>query len=143
MQEAFDLFDKDGDETISVNELGALFRCFGARKTHAELEEILEKYDDDGSGEIEFEEFVAMMAETILEPDVDPELREAYLVFDRNDGGISPQELKEVLAKFGYNNISDSEVQDMVDECDWDGDGQLNFEEFALIMMGKTELADD
>ena len=103
----------------------------------------MEKYDNDGSGEIEFEEFVAMMAETILEPDVDPELREAYLVFDRNDGGISPQELKEVLAKFGYNNISDSEVQDMVDECDWDGDGQLNFEEFALIMMGKTELADD
>ena len=28
----------------------------------------------------------------------------------------------------------------MVDECDWDGDGQLNFDEFALIMMGKTEL---
>ena len=90
MQEAFDLFDKDGDETISVNELGSLFRCFGARKTHEELEEILEKYDDDGSGEIEFPEFVAMMAETILEPDVDPELTESYLVFDRNDGGISP-----------------------------------------------------
>ena len=99
----------------------------------------MEKYDEDGSGEIEFEEFVAMMAETILEPDVDPELTEAYRVFDRNDGGISPQELKEVLAKFGYP-VSDAEVQDMVDECDWDGDGQLNFEEFALIMMGKTEI---
>ena len=90
LQEAFDLFDKDGDETISVNELGALFRCFGARKNPQELQEILEKYDEDGSGEIEFEEFVAMMAETILEPDVDPELTEAYRVFDRNDGGISP-----------------------------------------------------
>ena len=43
------------------------------------------------------------------------------------------------MLKFGYK-LSDEEVQDMVDECDWDGDGQLNFDEFALIMMGKTEL---
>ena len=35
------------------------------------------------------------------------------------------------------------DVQDMVDECDWDGDGQLNFDEFALIMMGKTELDEE
>ena len=122
MQEAFDLFDKDGDGTISVNELSSLFRCFGARKNPEELAKILQKYDEDGSGEIEFDEFVSMMAETILEPDVDPELNEAYKVFDRNEGGISPQELKEVLAKFGYF-LSNEEVQDMVDECDWDGDG--------------------
>ena len=122
LQEAFDLFDKDGDGTISVNELSSLFRCFGARKNPEELEQILKKYDEDDSGEIEFPEFVAMMAETILEPDVDPELTEAYKIFDRNDGGISPQELKEVLAKFNYF-LTDEEVQDMVDECDWDGDG--------------------
>ena len=109
MQEAFDLFDKDGDGTISATELGSLFKCFGSRKTQEELEEILVKYDEDNSGEIEFPEFVAMMAETILEPDVDPELTEAYRVFDRNDGGISPQELKEVLAKFNYF-LSDEEV---------------------------------
>ena len=139
LQEAFDLFDKDGDGTISANELGSLFRCFGSRKTPEELDEILKKYDDDGSGEIEFEEFVAMMAETILQPDIDPELHEAYRVFDRDDGGISPNELQVVLAKFGYM-IPDSEVQDMVDWCDWDGDGQLSFDEFALIMMGKAEL---
>ena len=139
LQEAFDLFDKDGDGDISVGELSSLFRCFGARKTPEELAEILAKFDDDNSGKIEFDEFVAMMAETILEPDVDPELTEAYKVFDRNEGGISPQELKEVLLKFGYS-LSNEDVQDMVDECDWDGDGQLNFEEFCLIMMGKTEM---
>ena len=67
-----------------------MFRCFGAKKTEEEIFELLEKFDEDGSGEIEFDEFVAMMAETILQPDVDPELTEAYRVFDRNDGGISP-----------------------------------------------------
>ena len=122
LQEAFDLFDNDGGGSISVIELGNLFRCFGARKSQQELQEMLDRYDDDGSGEIDFEEFVSMMAETILEPDVDPELHEAYRVFDRDDGGISPKELKEVLGKFGYN-LSDTEVQDMIDECDWDGDG--------------------
>ena len=67
-----------------------MFRCFGAKKTEEEIFELLEKFDEDGSGEIEFDEFVAMMAGTILQPDVDPELTEAYRVFDRNDGGISP-----------------------------------------------------
>ena len=90
LAEAFDIFDVDGDGTVSSKELGSLFRCFGARKSPSEIEEILLKFDEDGSGEIEFDEFVAMMADTILEPDVDPELLESYRVFDRNDGGISP-----------------------------------------------------
>ena len=43
-----------------------MFRCFGAKKSKAEIDEILVRYDEDGSGAIEFDEFVAMMAETIL-----------------------------------------------------------------------------
>ena len=29
LKEAFDLFDRDGNETIDVDELKSLFRCFG------------------------------------------------------------------------------------------------------------------
>ena len=142
LQEAFDLFDVDGDETIDAEELGSLFRCFGAKKSQKEIDEILLRFDEDGSGAIEFDEFVAMMAETILQPEVEPELIEAYRVFDRYDRGISPKELQDVLGKFGYD-ISAKDVQDMVDECDWDGDNRLNFDEFAMIMMGNTNLDED
>ena len=35
LQEAFDLFDKDGGGTISVEELKSIFKCFDIRKTNA------------------------------------------------------------------------------------------------------------
>ena len=38
LREAFDLFDKDGDETIDVSEFSSLFRCFGMRMTAKEIE---------------------------------------------------------------------------------------------------------
>jgi len=37
MREAFDLFDKDGDETISTEEFRSLFRCFGMKVSDTEL----------------------------------------------------------------------------------------------------------
>ena len=68
---AFRVLDKDGDGTISVNELGALFKCFGAKKSVTELEQILLKYDDDGSGEIEFDEFKTLLENDGEHPEID------------------------------------------------------------------------
>ena len=84
LREAFDLFDKDGDETISCNEFKSLFLCFGMRVTQEEVEALVLQYDADESGEIDFEEFCEMMAGYILQPDYDPEIVEAYKVFNRN-----------------------------------------------------------
>ena len=98
LREAFDLFDRDGDETIDVNEFSSLFRCFGMRMTPKEIEAIVHKYDADGSGDIDFEEFVEMMGNFILAPDIDAELKEAYKVFNRDvggqDTGIDAEELQ-------------------------------------------------
>ena len=38
------------------------------------------------------------------------------------------------MAKF-KNNITLEDAQDIIDSADWDGDGELNFDEFCLIMM--------
>ncbi len=37
LQEAFELFDKDGDGTISTMELKNLLRCFGKKATDDEV----------------------------------------------------------------------------------------------------------
>ncbi len=41
LQEAFELFDKDGDGTISTMELKNLLRCFGKKATDDEVQLIL------------------------------------------------------------------------------------------------------
>ena len=40
-REAFDLFDKDGDGTISTGELKNLLRCFGQICTDDEVQQII------------------------------------------------------------------------------------------------------
>lgn len=61
-REAFSLFDKDGDGTISAKELGIVMRSLGQNPTEKELQELINRADDDASGTIDFHEFLIMMA---------------------------------------------------------------------------------
>mmetsp|Transcript_48869 Transcript_48869/g.66543 ORF Transcript_48869/g.66543 Transcript_48869/m.66543 type:complete len:102 (-) Transcript_48869:210-515(-) len=99
MEEAFDLFDKDGDGTISTGELKNLLRCFGQKSNEEEIKKIIKENDKDNSGSISFDEFVVIMSKIIMEPEVDEELYEAYKVFDRDDKGINADELSGVMTK--------------------------------------------
>ena len=55
-KEAFSLFDKDGDGTITTKELGTVMRSLGQNPTEAELQDMINEVDADGSGTIDFPE---------------------------------------------------------------------------------------
>merc|ERR1711924_481150 len=61
-KEAFSLFDKDGDGTITTKELGTVMRSLGQNPTEAELADMINEVDADGSGTIDFPE-VTILAE--------------------------------------------------------------------------------
>ena len=57
-------------------------------------------------------------------------------VFDRDGNGfISPAELRHVMTNLG-EALTDEEIDDMIRAADIDGDGQVNFEEFRIMMTG-------
>lgn len=48
-KEAFSFFDKDGDGTISVKELGTVMRSLGENPTDDELMDMINEVDADGT----------------------------------------------------------------------------------------------
>jgi calmodulin len=80
-----------------------------------------------GNGEIDFQEFVIMMAKKNKDADTEKELKEAFSVFDRDcDGFINTKELKQVMSNLG-ENLTDDDVEAMIREADKDGDGKISF----------------
>uniref|UniRef100_A0A1I8H0H6 Calmodulin n=1 Tax=Macrostomum lignano TaxID=282301 RepID=A0A1I8H0H6_9PLAT len=76
-------------------------------------------------------------AEFDLSEDEIAELREAFLLFDRDGGGtISANELGDVMRSLGQNP-SEDEVQRLIRQVDVDGNGELDFAEFTILMMKK------
>ena len=47
-KEAFSLFDRDGDGTITTEELGAVMRSLGQHPTESELQDMINEVDTDG-----------------------------------------------------------------------------------------------
>ncbi|KAJ7883401.1 calmodulin [Mycena olivaceomarginata] len=120
-KEAFSLFDKDGDGTITTKELGTVMRSLGQNPTEGELQDM----------------FLSMMARKMRDTDSEEEIKEAFKVFDKDGNGcISAAELRHVMTNLG-EKLSDNEVDEMIREADVDGDGQINYEEFVKMMLSK------
>ncbi|ELU10987.1 hypothetical protein CAPTEDRAFT_224462 [Capitella teleta] len=69
-----------------------------------------------------------------LKEDQLEEFRQAFNMFDKDgDGAISCQELGIVMRSLGINP-DQTELQDMIQEHDTDGSGQIEFPEFCEMM---------
>ncbi|XP_020104890.1 calmodulin-like protein 8 [Ananas comosus] len=133
-QEAFLLFDKDGNGCITLEELATVIRSLGQNPTEEELHGMIREVDVNGNGSIEFGEFLYLMAKKMKETNDEEELKEAFKVFDKDQNGfISASELSNVMINLG-EKLTDEEVEQMIKEADMDGDGQVNFEEFVKMM---------
>ncbi|XP_043912962.1 centrin-1 [Protopterus annectens] len=139
IREAFDLFDTDGAGTIDVKELKVAMRALGFEPKKEEIKKIISEIDKEATGKIGFNDFLAVMAQKMAEKDSKEEILKAFRLFDDDETGkISFKNLKRVAKELG-ENLTDEELQEMIDEADRDGDGEVNEEEFLRIMK-KTSL---
>ncbi len=132
-KEAFTLFDKDGDGTITTKELETVMRSLGQNPTAAELQDMVNEVDCDGNGTLDFAEVAGIMQKKMQEQTSDgySEIQEAFKVFDKDgNGSIGAAELRHVMANLG-EKLTEQEIQEILGP-----DGMVNCEEFAQLFRG-------
>lgn len=96
-------------------------------------------FDEDGGGDVDFEEFVSGLSAFSSKGNKEQKLRFAFKVYDIDrDGFISNGELFIVLKMMVGSNLKDQQLQQIVDktimEADTDHDGKISFEEFKKMV---------
>jgi calmodulin len=136
-KEAFALFDKDGDGSITTKELGTVMRSLGQTPTEAELQSYIKEVDANKNGTIDFPEFLSLMAKKMETQESEEEIRDAFKVFDKdNTGLISAAELRHVLTSIG-EKLSDEDLDDLLKEIEVDEHGNIAWQEFVKTLMSK------
>ena len=139
-REVYNIYDVEQEGAISDKQITEVMRHCGQSPSDEEVAEVVKKIDVDGSGLIEFNEFVILMViQSCKESLVEEELVEIFKIFDKDgDGKISVHDLMAQFVKLG-DPIQESDAKKMIKHCDIDNDGAFNFTEFLKVMMYNTE----
>mmetsp|Transcript_6570 Transcript_6570/g.9500 ORF Transcript_6570/g.9500 Transcript_6570/m.9500 type:complete len:149 (-) Transcript_6570:378-824(-) len=134
LRASFQMFDKDGSGTISTKELKDVMIRFGQNPSDGDIKVMMAKVDEDGNGEIDFDEFAELMGSRVSSMDPDADLKLAFRLIDTDSSGtISDVELKALMAKVNQN-LTDEEIDAIMQEVDADGNKEIDFEEFKKMM---------
>ncbi|KAF7144364.1 hypothetical protein RHSIM_Rhsim05G0234300 [Rhododendron simsii] len=156
LRRIFDLFDKNNDEIITVDELSQALQLLGLDADMSELDSMVKSHIKPGSIGLQFEDFESLhrsLNDAFFGIDEDmggggdkeekacqqaeSDLSEAFKVFDEDgDGYISARELQAVLGKLGLPEGREMDrVERMILSVDRNHDGRVDFFEFKDMML--------
>jgi calmodulin len=137
---AFNMFDKDGSGAISSKEFMKVLKNLGQSVTKEEASNIMKDIDADGSGEIDFDEFITYMRKVKIQEEINEEdaVIRAFMTFDVDkDDVISLDEFRHILCNLGSDRFSQDECDEIFKEADLNKDGVLNYREFVSYWRSK------
>lgn len=133
IKEAFDLFDSNKTGCVDYRELKVSMRALGFDVKKAEVLELMKRYDRNETGTIQWDDYYEILSEKYLNRDPIDEIIKAFKLFDdEGTGKISLKNLRRVARELG-ENLSDEELQAMIDEFDKDQDGASMLSYFIFL----------
>lgn len=100
---------------------------------------MLADLDADGSGTIDFGEWLNLMTKRVNDKDTKANVNKIFSLFDdERTGFISIKNLRRVAQEQG-ENISEEELQELINRADTDHDGLVSEEEFYTIVTRKIK----
>lgn len=136
-REIFNLVDKDGGGTITKMELADLMETLGIEATSEEIDFMISEIDQDGDGDIDFEEFVEVMSRKVNATYTADQVKTAFKVFEsqNNPGYVKPDALVKALCTYGKDKLTVDQAQDLVSQLEVDSNGLINFNDYINMMM--------
>jgi len=136
LRDTFMKLDNNGDGLLTVAEMKEGLLSCGLKEIPADLAQIMKEVDSDGSGVIDYTEFLAATLDkkVYMAEDV---CWQAFRVFDRNgDGKICKNEIAMILNDDDVKAEAAGDMAALMAEIDTDGDGEIDFQEFMAMMRG-------
>ena len=132
MEGVFSKYDKDGNGRLDAAEMLAMLKEIGHSDKQAE--EMMKNMDEDGDGEVSKKEFEVMHATGLLgKTDVD--VKATFDMFDKDKSGdVTTAELESF-----FHGMDAEKLKAMVSQVDKNGDGKINFQEWAQAMANQRK----
>merc|ERR1712037_819741 len=134
--------DKDNSGSIDQFELKLVLEQMHVKVTDADVFQMISEVDEDNSGSIEFQEFLRVMEnQKIAESNGDgEEILAAYVACGGNadkTGHVDRDVISRIIkVDFGL----EIDINKMMDAVDEDGSGEMEFDEFELLLNGDAEI---
>jgi serine/threonine protein kinase len=140
LQTLFQLFDTDGNGTIDINEIAALFRKLGYEPSVEKLHGLVMQCDSNKNGELEFPEFCEFLklAKKQGALGISESMQMQLNSLSNESGCISNEDLANFLRTFAESaghTISDAEIRDVILLADDNSDGTAKPSDITSVIM--------
>ena len=136
LREAFNIFDVNSEGTIDKDKLILLLFSLKQYPTKEELEETMKAQGLDKLEQINFDQFLKIIGKRVNTKKIDEDVyfRNLFDSMDRNKNGmISIHEIRYIILH-SNENISEKDLELLMNNVDSDNDGLISFEEFLSFM---------
>jgi len=128
LMQTFKEFDANGDGKLDPSELATMMKSVGISEQEAAV--MAENLDEDGDGNVDFDEFKVAQGLSSKKADNKEDQKEVFAKFDRDgDGQVTAAELLAVC------DFLDSDgAKEIMQQADADNDGKIGFDEWLSAM---------
>jgi Ca2+-binding EF-hand superfamily protein len=134
LKDAFDIFDKTGNEHVDSEDIISVLRALGLNPITADCKKVIT--DSNLGKEIDFPTLVSIYEQFSKRPVVAnmADMMEAFKTFDREGGGFIPgAQMRQMLLNLG-DVMTEQEVNVMVTPHE-NADGDIKYEDMAKAVM--------
>jgi Ca2+-binding EF-hand superfamily protein/protein-L-isoaspartate O-methyltransferase len=139
-REVFNLFDTNNDGSLSRQEIANAMRTLGLNPTEEELEAIFIKVDADLSGTLEFPEFIEWVAASEQDVVLENDLQAIFKIIDKDGNGTIEVDERSLVLESLRIQMEEEEIAEMMRQADANGDGVIDYHEFALAQWSQIKL---